>query len=84
MVGILIDYKENNSGQIKTTYMEGSDYESVLKKFLLVKGGRDKVSIESIQDFDRNSNQFSAEQPITKEDKEGVVCQVMEEEEPSV
>ena len=80
MVGILINYKENNSGQTKTTYMEGSSYESVLKKFLLVKGGRDKVSIESIQDFDRNSNQFATEQLITKDDKDGVVYQVMKDE----
>ncbi|MCI8363779.1 MAG: hypothetical protein HFG34_02360 [Eubacterium sp.] len=79
MVGILINYKENRSGQIKKSYMEGSDYESVLKKFLLVKGGRDKVSIESIQDWDRQINQFTTEQPITREDKNGVVYRVMEE-----
>ncbi|MCI9412370.1 MAG: hypothetical protein HFG36_09935 [Eubacterium sp.] len=80
MVGILINYKENRSGQIKNSYMEGNDYESVLKKFLLVKGGKDKVSIESIQDWDRKSNQFTREHPITKEDKDGVVYQVMKEE----
>ena len=52
MVGILINYEEKHSGEIKKTYMEGNDYESVLKKFLLIKGGRDKVSVESIQDWD--------------------------------
>lgn len=81
MVGILINYEENHSGEIKKTYMEGNDYESVLKKFLLIKGGRDKVSVESIQDWDRQSNQFTREQPITREDKDGVVYQVMQEKE---
>ena len=53
----------------------------MLKKFLLIKGGRDKVSVESIQDWDRQSNQFTREQPITREDKDGVVYQVMQEKE---
>lgn len=77
MVGILIQYKTIHSDKIHKTYMEGENCEQILKKFLAVKGGKDKVWIESIQDWDRTKNEFTIPHPIKADDPDGVVYQVM-------
>lgn len=76
MVGILITYKENVSDTSKKSYMEGTSYESVLTKFLIVKGGKKKITIESIQDWNREKNCFERD-PITFQDKSEIVYKVM-------
>lgn len=77
MVGILIQYKTKHSDEIQKTYMEGDGCEQVLKKFLAVKGGKQNVQIISIQDWDRTKNEFTIPHPISAEDPDGVVYQVM-------
>lgn len=77
MVGILIQYKTNDSEAVQSTYMEGNNYEQVLKKFLSVKGGKEKVRVKSIQDWDRTRNVFTIPHPILADDPDGVVYQVI-------
>lgn len=77
MIGVLIKYRENGTGIKKESYMEGNNYEQVLTKFLAVKGGKEKICIESIQDWDRQKKEFTIDRPITLEDRENVVYQVM-------
>lgn len=79
MVGILVKYQKKNKDNILKSYIEGENYETVLRKFLKAKGGKEKISIQSIQDWDREKNIFTIDEPITIEDKENVVYQVMNE-----
>lgn len=78
-VEILVRYKDNKSNKINYSFIENSDYETALRKFLKVKGGKTKITIISIQDWDRLEKRFTIEKPITIEDKKSVVYKIMNE-----
>lgn len=78
-VEILVRYKNNKSNKINYSFIENSDYETALRKFLKIKGGKTKITIISIQDWDRLEKRFTIEKPITIEDKTSVVYKVMNE-----
>ena len=78
-VEILVRYKKTGSSKVLNSFIEGSDYESVLRTFLKVKGGRSKISILSIQDWDRREQKFTIPEPITVEDKDSIVYKIMNE-----
>ncbi len=77
MVGVLIKYKKTESEEELKSYIEGEDYESILSKFIKIKGGASKISVQSIQDWDRLQNQFMVPKPITIDDKNSVVYKIM-------
>lgn len=78
-VEILVRYKNNKSNKINYSFIENSDYETALRKFLKIKGGKTKITIISIQDWDRLEKRFTIEKPITIEDKKSVVYKIMNE-----
>lgn len=78
-VEILVRYKDNKSNKINYSFIENSDYETALRKFLKIKGGKTKITIISIQDWDRLEKRFTIEKPITIEDKKSVVYKIMNE-----
>lgn len=45
----------------------------------MVKGGKDNITILSIQDWDRREKRFTIDKPITLEDKNSVVYKIMNE-----
>lgn len=80
MVGLLIKYKKNTApNEILNSYIEGDDYETVLRKFLKIKGGKKKITITSAQDWDRYEERFTIDKPITLEDETSVVYKIMNE-----
>ena len=58
-VEILVRYKNNKSNKINYSFIENSDYETALRKFLKIKGGKTKITIISIQDWDRLEKRFT-------------------------
>lgn len=76
-IEILVRFSINGSDEVKESFIENSDYETALKKFLKIKGGKEKITILSIQDWDRREKRFTIDRPITLEDKDGVVYKVM-------
>lgn len=78
-VEILVRFLIKETNEIKESFIENSDYETALRKFLKIKGGKDKISIISIQDWDRREKRFTIDKPITIDDTSSVVYQVMNE-----
>lgn len=78
-VEVLVRYRKTNSTEVLNSFIEGDDYESVLRTFLKVKGGRSNISIISIQDWDRRKKHFTIPEPITIEDKDNVIFKIMNE-----
>lgn len=78
-VEILVKYMVNQTNEQKNSFIESSDYETALRKFLKVKGGKEKITIVSIQDWDRREKRFTIDKPITIEDTSSVVYQIMNE-----
>lgn len=80
-VEILVKYtmKADPKNTIKYSFIADRDYETALRKFIHIKGGTGKVSVISIQDWDRANLKYTIEEPITAEDKESIVYQVMNE-----
>lgn len=78
-VEILVRYIVNQTNEHKNSFIESSDYETALRKFLKVKGGKENITIISIQDWDRLEKRFTLDKPITIEDTTGVVYQIMNE-----
>ena len=78
-VEILVRFLIKETNEIKESFIENSDYETALRKFLKIKVGKDKISIISIQDWDRREKRFTIDKPITIDDRSSVVYQVMNE-----
>lgn len=80
-VEILIKYTmtKDPKNVIKYSFIVDKDYETALRKFINIKGGKGKVSIISIQDWDRATLKYTIAEPITIEDKESIVYQIMNE-----
>lgn len=78
-IEILVRFTQKGSNEIKYSFIENTDYETALKKFLMVKGGKDNITILSIQDWDRREKRFTIDKPITLEDKNSVVYKIMNE-----
>lgn len=78
-IEILVRFTEKGSDEIKYSFIENTNYETALKKFLKVKGGKDNITILSIQDWNRREKRFTIDKPITLEDKNSVVYKIMNE-----
>ncbi len=78
-VEILITYQRNDSGEQKQSFIENESYETALRKFLQIKGGKEKITILSIQDWDRREKKFTIASPITLAQKDSVVYKIMHE-----
>lgn len=78
-VEILVNYTENQTNEQRQSFIEDADYLTALRKFLKIKGGREKITITSIQDWDRREKRFTIDSPITLEDTASVIYQVMNE-----
>ena len=78
-IEILVRFTEKGSDKINYSFIENIDYETALKKFLMVKGGKDNITILSIQDWDRCKKMFTIDKPITLEDKNSIVYKIMNE-----
>lgn len=79
---ISITYIENATGEVKTSYVENYDVETALRRFLMMKGGKRKISITQIQEWDRRKDDNPLpedETIISVEDKDGIVYKVMNE-----
>ena len=78
-VEILVKYVNKTTNDRNYSFIENSDYETALRKFLKIKGGKNKITILSIQDWDRREKRFTIDEPITLEDKNSVVYKIMNE-----
>lgn len=80
-VQVLVKYTmiKDPKNEIKYSFIADKDYETALRKFIRIKGGKSKVSVISIQDWDRANLKYTIAEPITVEDQSSIVYRIMNE-----
>lgn len=83
LFGVNLKWKKVGSTNEKITFMMCYTYEEAISSLLKIKGGWKKIDIISIQEYDRETNEYRNE-PILADDENGIIYQMKKSYEESL